>query len=163
MLADAMARAERIEREELIDVAEWAVSREGVPSLPFPAAVTRALWDLTVAVPFRLVHSVTGDDRVRDVLKAALQALQRSTEPLLCLDPQQGFTTSFGVFLPGRCGPRWRPLRLVCGPDEVGQIVLTIGLVDEFKAIPLATPYSSFEECRHGLVRGDASFREWRP
>jgi hypothetical protein len=79
---------------------------------------------------------VSCDDRIRDVLKAAFQALQRSTEPPLCLDPQQGFTTSFGVFLPSRCSPRWRPLRLVCGPDEVGQIVLTIGFPDEFKAIP---------------------------
>ena len=137
MLYDGPTRAERIECEELIDVAEWAELR-GLPSpLPFPAAVTRALWDVAAALPFHAARSSSVDERIQAVLQAAERALIRATEPPLALEPEVGFVTTFGVALPCRStDPRWRPLQLACGPDETGEIVLTIGLANEFKPVP---------------------------
>ena len=130
-------RAERIEREELIDVEEWAELRGVASPLPFAAALTRDLWDLAATLPFRAAGTTSTDARVSAVLHAAAAVLRLATEPPLCFEPELGFTASFGASLPSRsCAPRWRPLRLLCGPDESGEIVLTIGLADEIKAIP---------------------------
>ncbi len=138
MLYDGPTRAERIEREELIDVAEWAELR-GLPlRFHFPTALTCALWDLVTALPFCAAARTTSvDERIRAVLDAAERALIRATEPPLGLDPEAGFVATFGVSLPSRSTePRWRPLQLLCGPDETGEIVLTIGVANEFKLIP---------------------------
>jgi hypothetical protein len=137
MLADGSTRTERIEREELIDVAEWAEPL-GLPlTLPFPTALTRALWDAVASLPFREAHASSMGERIRRVLHAAERALIRATEPPLGLDPEAGFLATFGVALQCRSTePRWRPLHLLCDRDESGEIVLTIGLVEEGKPVP---------------------------
>ncbi len=130
-------RAERIELEELIDVAEWAELRGEPTPFPFPTALTRTLWDLAAAPPFHAARPGSADQRIRAVLRAAARALIRATEPPLCLDPEAGLTATFGAVLPSRsCARRWRALHLTCGPDESGEIVLTIGLAEELKPIP---------------------------
>lgn len=137
MLYEGPTRAERIEREELIDVVEWAQLRGLSSPLPFPAAFTRTLWDLAAALPFGSVGALSVDQRIRGVLRAAERALVRATEPPLSLDPEVGFVATFGVALPCRStDPRWRPLHLLCGPDESGEIALTIGLAEELKPLP---------------------------
>src|SRR5687767_13184264 len=137
MLYDGPTRAERIEREELIEVAEWAEMRGLATPLPFPAALTRALWDIAAALPFQAARSSSVDERIQSVLQAAERALIRVTEPPLSLDPEVGFVATFAVALPCRStDPRCRPLQLACGPDETGEIVLTIGLAEELKPIP---------------------------
>jgi hypothetical protein len=136
MLHYGPTRAERIEREELIDVDEWAELRGVASPLPFAAALTRALWDVAIAVPFAAVGAISRDERVSSVLSAAANALRIATDPPLCFEPELGFTASFGAMLPVRaCEPRWRPLRLLCAPDA-GRIVITIGLAGEIKARP---------------------------
>jgi hypothetical protein len=137
MLHDGPTRAERIECEELIDVVEWAEVRGLASPFPFPTALTRALWDIAAALPFHAVGSTSVDERIHAVLQAAERALMRATEPPLDLDPESGFVATFGVALPSRSSdPRWRSLHLLCGPDETGVIVLTIGLAEELKPIP---------------------------
>ena len=139
MLSEGPTRAERIEREELVDVAEWAALRGPPSPLPLPAALTRALWDLAVALPFHAAGSTSADERIQTVLRAAERALMRATDPPLALDPEVGFVVTFGVSLPGRSTePRWRPMQLVCGRDENGDIALTIGLAEEIKPQPPA-------------------------
>ena len=134
MLSEGPSRAERIEREELIDVAEWAELRGLPPPLPLPAALTRALWDFAAALPFHAAGSSSMDERIQIVLQAAERALIRATEPPIAFDPAAGFVVSFGASLPGRSSePRWRPMQLLCGCDESGEIVLTIGLAEEGK------------------------------
>lgn len=137
MLFEGATRAERIEREELIDVAEWAELRGVTASLPFSAALTRALWDVAATLPFQAAGSTSLDTRIETVLDAARHALIRATEPPLSLDPDAGFVVTFGAALPGRSSePRWRPMRLLCERDAIGEIVLTIGLAEEIKPHP---------------------------
>jgi hypothetical protein len=137
MLHDGPTRAERIECEELIDVEEWAELR-GLPyPFPFRTALTRALWDLATALPFHVAPTSSADQRIRVVLEAAERAVVRATEPPLSLDPGAGFIATFSVALPGHStDPHWRPLQLLCGPDESGEIVVTVGLSEELKPIP---------------------------
>ena len=136
---DGRSWRELIEEEELIDLTEWADVRGEPAPLPWPAAMTRALWDATVAAaPVQRRPPVPVNERVRGVVRAADRALRRR----LAMSPngaRHPFILSFAAPLSARSGgPDWRPLRLAGQLDRDGQMRLLIGLAHELKGTPPA-------------------------
>jgi hypothetical protein len=142
MWVEGRTRAERIEAEELIDVQEWAEVRGRAVSLAMPMGVSRDLWDVIETLPFGVVGERHVDERVEALLSAAGRALQRARVESPWLDPGEFFSVSFAAPLPGRSSDaKWRACCVVCGPDETGEVVLTIGLAEAQKSlIPVAAP-----------------------
>ena len=125
----------KTQNDDLVDVAEWAEVRGLALQLPCPTALTADLWDLTLELPFGQVGEHHAQQRLLDVLAAATRALRhalRSRHP----DPHEPLAVSFAAPLPSRSSdPKWRPLELTRGPDETGEIAMTIALADHAKTL----------------------------
>ena len=128
----ATTRAELIEREDLIDLCEWARMQGHESPFPVPAAITAALWEELERIPFRLAGAVTMPERVHHVVAKARAALELELRDSAASDLVQGVVLAFSASLPStlRDRPR-RKLHLFCGPSDDAAIVITIGVPDE--------------------------------
>lgn len=114
-LIHAYTRAQAIADGVLVDVTAWASAETGFHGgFTIPVAVTRAVWADIEAIPpsKRGVQDVRG--RAHDVLWMAALAARRG-----------GSETRFSVIMP--VGRRKRQTyRLVCGPGDAGEPVISI-------------------------------------
>jgi len=124
---------ELVEREELIDVEEWAAVRGEPAPFTLPTGFTRALWDALVEGRATACQS---DDCIAEVIVAAKRALGR-----LARRPTHDggtFVLRFAAPFPARRGrDGWCPLQMVGGSSPDGERRLVIGLVDERLAADL--------------------------
>ncbi len=115
------SRGQAIEDGELVDVTDTA--REA--GFRFPVALTRAAWNAYVEVP-RGVRMQDEMGRLWDILSMARFAIQRSR--------QGGDRLVFGVHVRNDNRDRTPPLRqlrLVVGPGDTAEPVMTILLPSE--------------------------------
>ena len=115
----------------LVALDELAPDRATIGQLP--GALGAELLDLVESLPTR-GHDDTAD-RLARLLRAATRALGRAREhfgPKLVAAAMHGFVMDFCVDLPRRTTePRYRFVRLHCGPDDRGDLALTLGLPTE--------------------------------
>jgi hypothetical protein len=114
------SRAHAIDDRVLVDVSDAA--RE--TGLRFPVALTRAAWDLCVAMtPAAERAGCDERGRLHDVLSMLLWAIGRS---------RRGCEVSFEVLcVTSRARPTCIPLRAVAGPGDDAEPVMTLMLPEE--------------------------------
>jgi len=117
-------RAQGIEDGVLVDVTAQAADGPGgmLGGFYAPVALTAAVWALIEAIPASLEGIADTRGRLHDVLWMARLAANRG-----------GSSTDYVVMLPAK-GTRKRnqTLRMVAGPGDAGELVITIGLPEDF-------------------------------
>ena len=125
------SREEALAQGELVEIGDI----DGPLGLLLPCALSQRLLDQTEEIPFAQIGQVTADDRLRRLLHRASRALERACghygrDAMGAM--LHGFVLDFAVSLPRRAGdPGDRFARMHCGPDEYGDLVLTLGLSGE--------------------------------
>lgn len=117
-------RAQAIEDGALIDVTAQAGSGPDgmLNGFTCPVAVTSSVWGAIERLPASLEGIADVRGRLHDVLWMALCAAKRG-----------GSELDFVVILPSRgTRKRNRTLRMVAGPGDAGELVITIGFATDF-------------------------------
>ncbi len=131
-------RSEALDHDEIVDVSFLCGPTMTMqPGTPLPVAVSAAVWDAAADIPFRQLRNTTTERRLRAVVSRAVAAFERART---CLGHKflhamlSGFAVDFVVSLPCRSGDRSHIfLRLHCGPNEHGEIVVTLALPEELQ------------------------------
>jgi len=126
------AREDALDLGRLIDLDELL----GRYRLPLPAALTDSLLDLIEEVPFSEVGSSSEGERLERVVNGAGKALERAEAHYgrhFAAALRHGFVLDFSVPLRARsCEKPYRFVRMHCGPDDLGEVVITLALPVEF-------------------------------
>lgn len=117
-------RAQAIEDGSLVDVTEQAGSGPDgmLNGFTCPVAMTSTVWGVIERIPASLDGIADVRGRLHDVLWMARLAAKRG-----------GDAADFVVILPSRGSrKRNRTLRMVAGPGDAGELVITIGFATDF-------------------------------
>ena len=138
------SRHEALESGELVSGEELGLARLRVRlgalgrGLTLRIALSEGLLAAAEEIPFTQLRMTSVERRLADVVSRAQSALERAEsgwgERLLGA-LLYGFALDFPVALRSRAGdPRYRFVRLHCGPDETGALVATLGAPEELPA-----------------------------
>lgn len=117
-------RKDAIEDGNLVDVTDQAGSGPDgmLGGFKCPVAVTSTVWGMIERIPANLDGIADVRGRLHDVLWMARCAAKRGGNQL-----------DFLVILPSRGSrKRNRTLRMVAGPGDAGELVITIGVAEDF-------------------------------
>lgn len=130
------SRAEALQSGQLFDLAELGFELPRLPGGAMAWGITGRLLDRAARIPLARLRSTTREARVRDLMGRAERALRRVRElygEAFAAALLHGFCMDFAAHLPERSAdPQYAFVRLHCGPDEDGEIVVTLGEVEEF-------------------------------
>jgi len=125
------SREDAIADGQLIDVLEL----DGHGQLPLPSALSSDLLDRVEQIAFSDRSSQTPESRLAEILRGAKAALRRAEDHFAANFPRallHGFVVDFSARIRSRSDePRYGFVRMHCGPDETGEVVLTLGLPSE--------------------------------
>ncbi len=125
------SREDALASGELIDVVEL----ESPSPLPLPGALSDALLERIEQVPFADRARASSETRLTGVLCGAKAAFRRAEDHFGIRFAQalfHGFVIDFSARLPIRSDERaYSFVRMHCGPDETGEVVITLALPHE--------------------------------
>jgi hypothetical protein len=130
-------RTEALATGSLLDLGELRTAASD-RILGLPCAVSADLWERVREIPFAQLRTTDCERRLAHLIERAERALLRVRRELAEAfggAAAFGFVLDFSVALP-RCArdPRYGFARMHCGPDETGEICVTLAEVGELAA-----------------------------